>query len=76
MKNIGQRIKTLRLDHGMTLQELGKEVQFNYSNLSKIERGCRMPSVELLSQLAQLYNVEISYFFEEKEYSPNNKLSY
>ncbi|MDN4526739.1 helix-turn-helix domain-containing protein [Fictibacillus fluitans] len=67
MKGIGQRMKTLRLEHGVTLQELGKEIQFNYSNLSKIERGSRMPSVELLSKLSQFYNVEISFFFEEEK---------
>jgi transcriptional regulator with XRE-family HTH domain len=66
MKYIGSRIRDLRTKNGDSLEELGKKLNFNYSNLSKIERGVRSPSVELLEQVAKLYDVKISYFFGEE----------
>lgn len=63
MKNIGERIKELRLQHDMTLKELGEAIDFNYSNLSKIERGNRKPAIEVLESLSNYFNINISYFF-------------
>lgn len=66
-KHVGDRIKDLRIQHGMTLKEFGKAIDYNYSNLSKIERGIRKPSIELLETLSNYFNVEISYFFEKND---------
>ncbi|PLS07831.1 helix-turn-helix domain-containing protein [Neobacillus cucumis] len=62
---VGDRLKELRMLKGITLKELGKAVEFNYSNLSKIERGERKPNIDLLERLAHYFQVEISYFFRE-----------
>ncbi|MFC4320729.1 helix-turn-helix domain-containing protein [Litchfieldia salsa] len=64
-KQLGERIKELRIDHGMTLKELGHAINFNYSNLSKIERGHRKPTIEFLECLSFFFNIHISYFFDE-----------
>jgi transcriptional regulator with XRE-family HTH domain len=66
MKDIGNKIRDLRNKNGDSLEELGKKLNFNYSNLSKIERGVRSPSLELLEQISKLYEVRISYFFGEE----------
>ncbi|MBD8071319.1 helix-turn-helix domain-containing protein [Bacillus sp. PS06] len=66
-KQLGERIKYLRIDKGMTLKELGTAIHFNYSNLSKIERGQRKPTIEFLESLSAFYNIHISYFFEESK---------
>ncbi|WP_078428924.1 helix-turn-helix domain-containing protein [Alkalihalobacterium alkalinitrilicum] len=63
MKHIGERIKDLRLSHGMTLKELGDAIEFNYSNLSKIERGNRKPAIEVLESLSNYFKIDIAYFF-------------
>ncbi|WP_209122895.1 helix-turn-helix domain-containing protein [Alkalihalobacillus sp. BA299] len=63
MNYIGERIKDLRLKHGMTLKELGDAIEFNYSNLSKIERGNRKPAIEVLESLSKYFKIDISYFF-------------
>ncbi|MCT8139005.1 helix-turn-helix transcriptional regulator [Anaerobacillus sp. CMMVII] len=63
MKHIGERIKNLRIEHGMTLKELGTAIEFNYSNLSKIERGSRKPAIEVLENLSSYFQIDISYFF-------------
>lgn len=66
MRNIGNKIRDIRLKHGHTLEELGDKLNFNPSNLSKIERGVRKPTIEIIEQLARIYDVHITYFFGEQ----------
>ncbi|ULT56215.1 helix-turn-helix domain-containing protein [Neobacillus drentensis] len=66
-QHVGDRIKDLRIHHGMTLKELGDVIDFNYSNLSKIERGIRKPTIGFLETLSNYFNIEISYFFRKNE---------
>lgn len=73
MKHIGDRIKELRIDRGMTLKELGEAVQFNYSNLSKIERGSRKPAIDFLEDLSNYFDIDISYFFGDLKPTTNRK---
>ena len=67
--DIGLLVRKLRKEHGHTLKELSQKVNFDYSNLSKIERGERKPTLELLESLSNLYDVPMSYFFREREES-------
>jgi transcriptional regulator with XRE-family HTH domain len=64
-ENIGHLIRELRKKHNHSLKYLGEKVNFNYSNLSKVERGERKPSTELLESLSKLYEVPINYFFKD-----------
>lgn len=70
MDHIGDRIKKIRTQNKLTLQELGDKINYNYSNLSKIERGERKPTTELLEDLAEFFNVKLSYFFGEEQKLP------
>jgi transcriptional regulator with XRE-family HTH domain len=58
------KIKVLRKKNGDTLKNLAKKINYDYSNLSKIERGLYEPSLELLRKIAETYHVDMSYFFE------------
>ncbi|PEP84726.1 helix-turn-helix domain-containing protein [Bacillus toyonensis] len=53
------KIKEARKQAGDTLQILAKKIDYDYSNLSKIERGLYTPSVHLLHKIADVYNMEI-----------------
>lgn len=64
-RTIGERIKKLRLQHNMTLKEMGEAINFNYSNLSKIERGIRKPHIDFLQKIAEYFDIEITYFFND-----------
>lgn len=76
MKNISEKIRDIRLKKGLTLEELGDKINFNYSNLSKIERGVRTPTLELLEKLAEFYDVPLSYFFGEEADIPDELKKY
>ncbi len=51
------RIKEVRNQFGDTLQSLSQKIDYDYSNLSKIERGIYKPSLELLDKIATVYNI-------------------
>ncbi|MBG9615450.1 helix-turn-helix domain-containing protein [Bacillus cereus] len=53
------RIKEVRNQFGDTLQSLSQKIDYDYSNLSKIERGIYKPSLELLDKIATVYNINI-----------------
>jgi transcriptional regulator with XRE-family HTH domain len=66
------KIKVLRKKHNDTLKDLSNKINYDYSNLSKIERGIYQPSLELLKKIANIYNVDMNYFFEEYNgYTPD-----
>ncbi|TYR75540.1 helix-turn-helix transcriptional regulator [Rossellomorea vietnamensis] len=67
MQNIGSILRDLRKKNKLTLIELGEKIDFNYSNLSKIERGERKPTFELLESLSDLYGVPMADFFRERK---------
>ncbi|EJR62975.1 helix-turn-helix transcriptional regulator [Bacillus cereus] len=52
-------IKETRKRFGDTLQSLAVKINYDYSNLSKIERGVYTPTLDLLHKIATVYNMEI-----------------
>ncbi|CDN39642.1 MULTISPECIES: helix-turn-helix domain-containing protein [Bacillus cereus group] len=54
------KIKETRKKFGDTLQSLAKKINYDYSNLSKIERGVYTPSLDLLHKIATVYKIEIN----------------
>jgi transcriptional regulator with XRE-family HTH domain len=67
--SIGERVKSLRIDQGLTLAELGARVNLSTSYLSQIERDRTQPSLTTLVNIAKVLNVEPRYFFETGENS-------
>jgi transcriptional regulator with XRE-family HTH domain len=59
------KIKVLRKKNRDTLKDLSNKINYDYSNLSKIERGIYQPSLELLKKIANVYNVDMNYFFDD-----------
>ncbi|HEQ3529541.1 MULTISPECIES: helix-turn-helix domain-containing protein [Bacillus cereus group] len=53
------KIKETRKKFGDTLQSLAGKINYDYSNLSKVERGVYTPTVDLLQKIAAVYNIEI-----------------
>lgn len=70
MKEIGPRIRKLREDKGLSLRELGDRINISFTHLSRIERGEKIPNLELLNTLANVFDVDMSYFFGEKQQVP------
>ncbi|KZZ83641.1 MULTISPECIES: helix-turn-helix transcriptional regulator [Bacillaceae] len=62
-----KKIKELRKSHGHTLKDLAEKVNYDPSNLSKIERGINQPSLTLLTRIAEVYSKDLNYFVEDEK---------
>ena len=70
MHNLGQRLRALRNERGLTLAQLGQQVGLSASYLSQIERSVTMPSLSRLATIARVLDVEVGHFFEDDASSP------
>lgn len=60
--NIGERIKTLRLERNMTAIELAERVGVARSMISQIERGSKTLSLPLAAEIAKVLEVSVLDF--------------
>ena len=65
--NLGQAIRRLRKQQGMTLAELAHRCDSHVGNLSRIERGLARPSLELLYRLAEALDLSLTDIFSVAE---------
>lgn len=62
-KEIGEKIKMLRVAQDITLQDLSAKTGLSIGFLSQLERGQSSPAIASLDKISQALSVEISYFF-------------
>ena len=67
MSTIGEKLRKLRKEKGLSLDELAKETQSSKSYLWELEKGTKNPSAEKLSELAQYFGVTLDYLIKENE---------
>jgi transcriptional regulator with XRE-family HTH domain len=70
--NVGERIRQLRRDGGLSIRTLAELSALNVNTLSLIENNKASPSVSTLQQIAVALQVPIAAFFERK--SPKRNL--
>jgi len=63
-KNLLQKLRSARLEAGLTQIEAGKKLRKPQSYLSKIERGERKIEAIELGDFAKIYNKDINYFIK------------
>ncbi len=65
-KQVGERIRRLRLKKSMGLVELGKHTGLSASFLSQLETGRVVPTLRNLARIAMVFSKDLSYFFESE----------
>lgn len=65
--NLGQKIKTLRQQRGMSLQQMADKTSLSKPLLSQIESEVVAPPVATLLKISKALNVNIGYFFQAEE---------
>ena len=65
---LGKRIKSLRKQNGMTQEELGKLINVTKVSICCYENETRIPTLETLLALADVFKVDINYFLGSDEY--------
>jgi transcriptional regulator with XRE-family HTH domain len=66
-KDLGTKLKQLRLRRSMGLVELGQRSGLSASYLSQLETGRVVPTLRNLSRIAMVHNVDLSYLFSDKK---------
>ena len=64
MTYLANRLRTCREAKGLTLKEVGRQVGRTESGVGAWERARTEPDHDTLEKLAELYDVDISTFFE------------
>ncbi|MES2448767.1 MAG: helix-turn-helix transcriptional regulator [Bacteroidota bacterium] len=59
LKKIGQRIKDLRKEKGMPQIELAVELNYEKSNMSRLESGRINPRISTLYKVAKALDIEL-----------------
>lgn len=75
---LGDKVRALRRERGMTLKEMAASTGLSYTYLSEIERGNAVPSLSALRKLADAFGVPVSLFVnnERKSSLVGEKLKY
>ena len=66
-REIGKRVRSVRLQREMSLQELASRTSLSKSLLSKIENGKVSSPVSTLFTIAKALNTKITYFFNDED---------
>ena len=61
MVDFGNILKTLRLKENMTQAQLAQKLGLTKSVISAYETGLRLPSYDILINIAKIYNVSTDY---------------
>jgi transcriptional regulator with XRE-family HTH domain len=64
---IGSRIRKLRIERNLTLNDLAKTTGYTSGYLSKVENSVKAPPVSTLIGLAKALGVDIEAFFSEEK---------
>ena len=67
MVTLGNRLKSLRQEKGLTQKEVAKLIGTTDVSIGRYEMDARVPKADILNSLAKLYDVEIDFLLTGKE---------
>lgn len=56
-----QRLRSLRQNRGLTVEQLGKEFDVSKQTVSRWELGDRLPPLDVATSLADYFDVSLDY---------------
>jgi transcriptional regulator with XRE-family HTH domain len=67
MINLGERIRSLRIEQELKLIDVSNKTGLSSSFLSQVERSLVSPSIDALKKIGDALSTPLSFFFETKE---------
>jgi transcriptional regulator with XRE-family HTH domain len=65
---IGQRVRALRVQRGLSQTELGNLISVTFQQVQKYEKGANRISAGRLQRIAEVLGVPVAYFFAAAEH--------
>jgi len=59
-RELGKRLRELRLEHGLTVEDVAEKIMCSATKISRLETGTRRPSLRDVKDLSLLYKVDKS----------------
>ncbi|PKP81943.1 MAG: hypothetical protein CVT79_06510 [Alphaproteobacteria bacterium HGW-Alphaproteobacteria-18] len=72
-RRVGRNLRQLRLEAGLSLQELAARIGLSHQQLQKYETGSNRLSVGLLPGFAEALGVDVAVFFEDADAPPSGR---
>jgi transcriptional regulator with XRE-family HTH domain len=69
---IGRRVRTLRLQRGLSQTELGTLIKVTFQQVQKYEKGTNRISAGRLQRIAEVLTVPVSFFFATVDDKPKS----
>lgn len=63
-KQLGARIRYLRQQKGLSIEDLSLEAEINRNYLGDLERGMRNPTLIILNKIAKALDIDLTTLFE------------
>ena len=63
-KQLGARIRYLRQQKNLSIEELALEAEVNRNYLGDLERGTRNPTMAILAKIARALGIDLAILFE------------
>ncbi len=86
-QRLGEKIKDLRKEKGLTAKALAQTIRIDAGNLSRIEKGQLSVGIDILNRIAECFNMRLDFVPKEEKkekdyskkkifYSPKQKYSF
>ena len=72
--NIGEKIKKLRQENGITQEDLAKQLGVSFQAVSRWENSTTYPDITMLPIIANMFDVTIDYLLDMDSYKKDEEL--
>ena len=66
--DLGRKLKELRINAGLTQEELASKLNLSRVNYTRYENGKVRPDYETIIKLADFYDISLDELFDRKKY--------
>jgi transcriptional regulator with XRE-family HTH domain len=66
MKRLGEKLRTLRQQRGLSQTQLGDLLGVHYSHVGRLERGEKTPNLAMLLKISRLFNVSADVLIKDE----------
>ena len=70
---LGQKIKKLRTDKGLTQKDLADQLHVTFQTVSKWEGGTNEPDIATLKELSRFFGCSFDYLLNDDEETPKTE---